>query len=72
MLVIKINKLKSPVTLCLTNTKINAVKLVSSSAIDRAGLRQRILCDRPRVKLSGTRRTGLHLRTLGSSVHIRT
>lgn len=72
ILVINMNNLKSPITLCLAKTKMNAVKLVSSSIMDIDGLRHRMLCDRTRMNVPGTVRTGGHLRTLGRSMRVGT
>lgn len=72
MLVMNIKKLNSPVTLCLTNTKINAVKLTSSSRIDLDGLRERVLCARRRINSLGTVYTSVQVDTLGERVGIGT
>lgn len=71
ILVINIKKLNSPVTLCLTKTKIKALKLISSSRIDVDGLRHRILCTRTSLKRPGPLYNTHEIRNLGDSMGIR-
>lgn len=70
ILVVNTNKLNSPITLCLTTTKINHVKLISNSVISLDGLRHRVVRAATQIGRPGIRSTTTTVHRLGPSIAI--
>lgn len=70
ILVVNTNKLKTPTTVCLTTTKINAVNVISTSRMSLSGLRERVVRKATSIKGTGMGSTGRAVGTVGPSIRI--
>lgn len=70
ILIVNTNNLKSPTTVCLTTTNINAVNVISSSIISLSGLRHRVVRNANGINVPGIRSTTRAIASVGPSIAI--